>query len=131
MHPYLTELLALELTPCDYVLFGSGPLLARGWIEDVGDLDVLARGRAWERARALGEVEHLAEWNVSVVNIGDVITVGQRWAIGDPDVDELIETADLISGIPCARLEAVVAYKQISDRPKDRAHIQIIESRLS
>jgi hypothetical protein len=109
------------------VLFGSGPLLVRGWIEDVGDLDVLARGAAWAEAQRRGPIEHLEEWDVEVVAIGN-ITIGTQWAIGDIDVDRLIDDAELIEGIPCARLDDVVAYKLISDREKDRLHLTIIES---
>jgi len=74
-HPFLEQLRSLELPVAHHVLFGSGPLLARGWIDDAGDIDVVARGAAWARAQELGEVEYLAEWDVSVVAIGDAITI--------------------------------------------------------
>ncbi len=125
----LEELQSLRLPIGDYVLFGSGPLLARGWIADAGDLDVLARGPAWRRAQQLGPVEYLAEWDVTVVNIGQNISVGTSWGIGDVDPDELIDNAELIDAIPCARLDDVAAYKRIADRPKDREHLAIIEAR--
>ncbi len=120
----------MSLPAGDFVIFGSGPLLARGWIEEAGDLDVVARGAAWDRARELGTIEHLEQWGVTVVNIGRDITVGTRWAIGKVDTDALIDGAEFIDALPFASLEAVVAYKRISDRPKDRVHISIIERRL-
>jgi hypothetical protein len=126
MHLLLRELLDLQLSSGDYVLFGSGPLLARGWIDQVGDLDVIARGPAWEQARALGESRVLPELEIEVVAIGSSITVGTRWAIGEFSADELIETAETISGIPCARLEHVIAYKRLANRPKDRDHLDVI-----
>lgn len=129
-HPLLDELRGLDLPDSEYVIFGSGPLLARGWIAEVGDLDILARGEAWARAQQLGIVEYLDEWDVTVVNIGPNITVGTRWAIGDVDVDALIDGAETVAGLPFAALEAVIAYKRLSDRPKDREHLAIIE-RLS
>lgn len=101
--------------------------MARGWIADVGDLDLLARGDAWARALELGVTEYLSEWDVTVVNLGPDITVGTRWAIGDVDTDELIDTAEIIDGIPFASLDAVVAYKAISRRPKDLDHLEIID----
>ena len=130
MHLLLRELLDLQLSSGDYVLFGSGPLLARGWIDQVGDLDVIARGLAWEQARALGEIKMLPEHEIEVVAIGSSITVGSRWAIGQVSADELIDTAETISGIPCARLEHVIAYKRLADRPKDRDHLAVIARRL-
>lgn len=128
-HPLLEQLRALALPVGDYAVFGSGPLLVRGWIDEVGDLDIVARGPAWERALGLGVEEYLAEWDVTVVNIGTDITVGTRWAIGDVDVDVLIDTADVIDGLPFAALDAVVTYKRISARPKDLAHLAVIEQR--
>lgn len=129
-HPLLQRLRHLELPKGEHALFGSGPLLARGWIDDVGDLDVLARGAAWDRAQVLGELVHLEEYAIDVVHIDEHITVGTRWAIGDFQVDELIDTAEPIAGIPCVRLEHVISYKQIAGRPKDRMHLEVIERNL-
>lgn len=125
----LQELLAVGLPRNDYALFGSGPLLARGWIDVAGDLDVLARGAAWSRASVVGRPEHLELYGVDVVTIGDSITIGTSWGIGDFDVDSLIDEAELIGGIPCVLLEHVIAYKRIANRPKDRMHLKIIDER--
>ena len=103
------ELLAIGLPRADHALFGSGPLLARGWIDGVGDLDVLARGAAWALAQTLGTLERLEPYGVDVVTIGDNITIGRSWGIGEFDVDSLIDEAELIDGIPCVRLEHVIA----------------------
>ena len=120
----------MDLPVGDFVVFGSGPLLVREWITDAGDLDVIARGAAWARAQELGTAEYLEEWGVTVVNIGRNITVGTRWAIGDVDTGTLIDGAELVKGLPFANLAAVVAYKTIADRPKDRVHLEIIEHHL-
>lgn len=47
MHSMLQDLLDLGLATGDHALFGSGPLLARGWIDDASDPDVIARGAAY------------------------------------------------------------------------------------
>ena len=130
-HPLLDELRSLGLPAGDYAVFGSGPLLARGWIADAGDLDVVARGRAWTRAAELGPLVHLAEWHVDVIEIGSAITIGRTWAIGDVDVDDLIDSAEWIDGLPFARLELVADYKRVAGRPKDRDHLAIIERHSS
>lgn len=118
----------LELPPGQYAIFGSGPLIVRGWIEPANDLDIVCRGPAWDKARSLGELVHLDEWDVDVVAVGDGrITFGRRWAIGDFDVDELIDTAEIIQGLPFVALKYVVAYKRIADRPKDRRHLAVME----
>ncbi len=120
---WLDEVLDLGLPSDDFVVFGSGPLLVRGWIDHVGDIDIVARAPAWERAQQLGTLEYLEQWDVFVVSIGRHITVGTRWAIGEVDTDQLIDSAEFISGLPFAPLDAVVAYKRISRRPKDLAHL--------
>jgi hypothetical protein len=130
MHPLILRLLSLSLPPGDWALFGSGPLLLRGWIDDVGDLDVICREAAWEYANAIGELGVLQPDGVEVVNVdGGAITIGTSWRYGDISVSDLIDGAEQIEGIPCVRLEHIVAYKRTAGRPKDRVHLQIIEQR--
>lgn len=108
-------------------MFGSGPLLLRGWITEVGDLDVVSRGEAWIRAQELGTPSIVEDGNTISV-IGDGITVGHTWAFGSVDIDHLIDTAEIIEGVPCVRLEHIIEYKKIADRPRDREHLAIIAS---
>lgn len=127
MHPYVARLVELALPIGDWALFGSGPLFLRGWIDEIADLDVLSRGLAWEKARETGKLTTLPDGN-PLIEIEPGITVGQTWAYGSFDIDELIETAEMIQGVPCVRLEHVVSYKKLADRPKDRVHLAAIES---
>ena len=120
-------LLSLRLPEGDYAVFGSGPLLVRGVIDRAGDLDVICRGAAWEVAQRLGPV--LEQHGVPVVSLFDgLVTLGIRWAIGSFDLSHLIDTAELIDGLPFVRLEHVVAYKRLADRPKDREHLRLLEA---
>ena len=127
-HSLIAQLLNLDLPEGDWALFGSGPLLIRGWIDEVSDLDVISRGAAWDRARRLGRPSLLPDGN-EIVTIGEGVTVGTTWAYGDVDVDHLIDTAEMIDGVPCVTIDHIVAYKLIADRPKDRAHLAVIEAR--
>ena len=131
MKPILRQLLSLGFPKDDYALFGSGPLLVRGWIDEVGDLDVIARGPAWEHALRIGQLHRLETWGIDVVSIREAITVGTAWAIGDFSVDALIDDAELIDGIPCVELRHVISYKRLADRPKDREHLGVIQTHLS
>jgi len=126
-HPLVVELLDLDLPIGDWALFGSGPLLIRGWIDEVGDLDVISRGVAWEKARQMGHLETVAG-GIEIAVVGSHITIGSSWAYGDPDVEHLIDTSEMIDGVPCVTIDHVVAYKRIADRPKDRAHLAVIEA---
>ncbi len=122
------RLKALGLPEGDYAVFGSGPLAARGLIREIGDLDVVARGAAWERARALG-LSDLAPGGDPVVRLGggDIEVFGGwlGW-----DVDALVDRAEVVGGLPFARLEDVLAFKLSHGRPKDLAHARLIEEHL-
>jgi len=103
----------------------------RGWIDEVGDLDVITRGPGWDHALLLGQVSRLEALGIDIVTIGEGITVGTTWGLGDFSVDTLIEEAELINGIPCVQLQQVIAYKRLADRPKDRAHLAAIRAHTS
>lgn len=127
VHPLLRRLRELDFPAEHYAIFGSGPLLVRGWIEDVGDLDLIAREPVLSLALAAGEHLYLEEHDVTVIGIdGGAITVGTSWAYGDFDVDRLIDTAEMIEGFPCVLLEHVAAFKRIAGRAKDMEHLAII-----
>jgi hypothetical protein len=115
---------SLELPPNDHAVFGSGPLIIRGIIEATNDLDVISRGRAWERALSVGELVSLQDGARIVSCFDGAVTVGRSWAYGDFEIDELIDTAEVIDGIPFVRLEHVVRYKEIAARPKDLTHLE-------
>ena len=123
------SLRSLGLPEGDYAVFGSGPLIVRGIIEATNDLDVVSRGAAWVKACELGEMVTLAEHSVDIVSFLDgAITVGTSWAYGNVDIDGLIDTADIIDGLPFARLEHVVNYKKIAGRPKDLEHLRLLKA---
>ena len=125
------SLRSLGLPDGDYAVFGSGPLIVRGIIEATNDLDVISRGAAWEKACELGELVTLAEHNVDIVSFLDgAITIGTSWAYGDVDIDGLIDTANIIDGLPFARLEHVVEYKEIAGRPKDLEHLRLLKASI-
>ena len=128
----LFELLrSMKLPTGHYAVFGSGPLLVRGIIESVNDLDVICRGPAWSRACELGPLVDLHQEEVQIVRTHDgAITFGTSWGYGSFDLTELIDTADLILDLPFVRLEHVIEYKRVANRPKDQAHLDLIEQYL-
>ena len=128
-HPLLVRLRELALPSGEYALFGSGPLLARGLIDAIGDLDVLVRGPAWSAVASQGEIVRLDVYDVDVVTLdGGALTFGRTWGIGSFDVDELIDTADIIGGLPFVAMEHVVAYKRHAGREKDLHHLDLLEA---
>ncbi|MDH3538554.1 MAG: hypothetical protein OEP52_01045 [Acidimicrobiia bacterium] len=115
---------SLELPVSDYAIFGSGPLIVRGIIEATNDLDIVARGEAWEQVRRVGEISTFDDANECVNLFDGRITFGTTWKYGSFDLNVLIDTAEIIDGLPFVLLEHVVTYKQAADRPKDRAHLE-------
>ena len=120
------RLRALDLPLGDYAVFGSGPLAIRSIIDDPTDLDVLCRDRAWELVASRGTPTQLEDGTEIVVLHGGLLTFGRSWAIGDVDVDSLIDTAEVIDGLPFVRIEHVVAYKRERLTPRDREHLELI-----
>lgn len=122
------ELAALALPARDYAVFGSGPLAAHGILEELGDVDVVARGAAWERATELGPVE-VAPYGDPLVRFGDgAVEIFGGWL--GWDIDSIIDGADLINGLPFARLEDVLAFKRFLGRPKDLEHARLLTAYL-
>ena len=118
------KLRSLDLPRGDYTVFGSGPLLVRGIIAEVSDLDVIARGSAWGLAVTTGTELYLAEHGITVASFfAGLVTIGTSWAIGDVDIDDAIDTSEDFDGLPYVRLEHVVAYKRLAARPKDIEHL--------
>ena len=119
---------AVDLPAGDYAVFGSGPLLVRGIIEEATDIDIIARKAAWSQALEQGELTYLPDEGITVAAFFDgALTVGTTWAFGDVDIDDLIDTAELFDGVPFVRIEHVIAFKRVADRVKDHDHLQRIE----
>ena len=112
----------------DYAIFGSGPLIVRGIVEATNDLDIITRGSAWEAVQQIGPTSAFPEGNPYVSLLDGLITFGTTWKYGTFDLDELIDTAEMIGGLPFVRLEHVVAYKRAAGRPKDLEHLAALQA---
>ncbi|MEV7227275.1 hypothetical protein AB0M79_09670 [Polymorphospora sp. NPDC051019] len=123
-HPLFRLLLRLDLPTTDYVVFGSGPLLAYGLRDGIGDLDIVARNRAWNicctvqpprpAPSGLGQMIRLHQGALEVVN---------QWLSPEFETDRLIADSRLVDGIPFASLRDVVASKWLTNRPKDHVDL--------
>ena len=123
------QLRQLDLPVSGYAIFGSGPLAIRGIIPLANDLDILCRRDVWDRVSCLGKTRFLQEYDVTVAELADgAITFGSEWGIGNFDVDELIDTAEVIDGLPFVRLVHVVAYKNIRRSAKDILHLDALNA---
>ncbi|MEU7136296.1 hypothetical protein [Streptomyces sp. NPDC046261] len=121
-------LAALGLPREHYVVCGSAALYVRGLRPRMGDLDVLARGPAWERALTLGDPEPtVSGYGRRVVHPSADIEIMDRWTPGW-STDRLIDEADLIDGVPFMRLGDVLRWKVAAGRPKDVPDIAAIRT---
>ena len=117
----------LDLDRRDFVIFGSGPLLAHGLRRHIRDLDVVARGTAWRRVSQRGLPATGSVNGASMAAFwGGLIQFSPRWISDDWDVDSLIDRAEIFEGLPFAHLADVLRYKQMLNRPKDRSDIQAL-----
>lgn len=108
-----------------YVLFGSTPLGIRG-LKNCRDVDVLLVEDLWEEYRKKNwEVVTLSHGSECLRN-GDV-ELWKDWKPGQWNVDQLIEEAEIIDGLPFVKLESVLEWKKLSGREKDLKDIETIE----
>ncbi|MFF4527574.1 hypothetical protein [Streptomyces bluensis] len=127
-HPFVRELLSLHLPPNDYVVAGSGPLLAHGLRQDVSDLDIVARGDAWKIAVSMAEATQPPSGRgLMVVLFSGDIEIFDQWLPGTRDADDLIDSADFIQQVPFCPLAEVLAWKTRSNRDKDQQDIKLIK----
>jgi hypothetical protein len=114
----------------DFVIFGSGPLLAHGLRQRISDLDVVARGAVWDRVRQRG-IPGIGTINGApmVQFWGGRIQFSSGWISEDWDADDLIDRAENIQGLPFAQLSDVLVYKQALRRPKDGPDIDALITR--
>jgi hypothetical protein len=130
-HPLYKKLQSLNLPTDDYAVFGSGPVFAHGLIDKVGDIDLVARGKAWIMANEVGEkAEPVFGSGHSVKIFGGEIEVHNAWSPGNLNVNDLIDNAKIVEGIRFVDLETVLKWKKLLGREKDKSHIEKIEEYL-
>jgi len=131
-HRLIRLLATLALPPSDYVVTGSGPLLAHGLKDSIHDLDLLARGEAWELAAGKGRmIPSRSGLGCRIVLHHGDIEVFDHWVGGLTDVDALIDSAELIEGVPFLSLADTLTWKRGLGRAKDLLDIALIEHHLA
>ncbi|MDO0926243.1 hypothetical protein QQY24_12685 [Streptomyces sp. TG1A-8] len=111
----------------DYVVAGSGPLLAHGLRDVVDDLDIVARGAARKTVLELGDPQVPPSGHGSMVTLfaGD-LEIFDRWLPDSPGPDRMIEAAECAQGIPFSPLSGVLTWKERLGGQKDQDDIELI-----
>jgi hypothetical protein len=126
-HPYVRQLRRLNLPLGHYTIAGSAPLAARHWITEIGDLDVVAQGPAWQIANKLGRAEPAQYAEAERITLFDGhIEILSDWFPEFGSVSEIIRGSDMIHGLPFMSLHVVAATKKKLGRPRDLTHLQIM-----
>ncbi|MFF0446063.1 hypothetical protein ACFYT4_06560 [Streptomyces sp. NPDC004609] len=122
----------LGLPSGDLLICGSAPLYIRGLRDRITDLDVVARGRAWERALTLGTAHRTPiEGSLSIRPLDGRIEITDEWyesLLGG--VDELFERADVFGGLCFLSLADTVVWKRHLGRDKDREDLRRLAERM-
>jgi hypothetical protein len=129
--PLFDQVRELALRDGDWVIAGSAPMLVHGLIDTINDIDIVARGAAWARACELGDPQPGEHGDRRVRLAGGAIEVFDGWSLMPWSVDRLIGEAQWLEGLPFIPLQRVLEFKRCLARPKDAAHIRLIEARLS
>ncbi len=129
-HPLIEKLLSFDLPKDDFVLAGSAAMYFVG-IKDLGhDLDVIARGEAFEKAKQFGVMDKAPDGSDKVVIEGGKIEIFSLWIGNKEETESIINTGKEIENVKVMWLEEVIKYKKYLNREKDILHIKLIEEYL-
>lgn len=130
--PLMQKLLSLDLPTKDYAVFGSAPMALHGLKNLENDIDVIARGEAWEKAKQSRFPEESPMRFGNFLKLFDgKVEIYHCWFPKDAwNVDELIDGAEIVDGIRYVRLDKVLEYKKYRNSPKDISDIKLIEDYL-
>lgn len=131
-HKLIRLLEGLALPVSDYVVTGSGPLLAHRLKGEIHDIDLVARGRAWEMAAQQSRPRRSKSgFGLRIVLFGGDIEVFDHWIGGLTDIDAMIDSSEFIEGVPFLPLADTLRWKRGLGRAKDLSDVALIERHLA
>lgn len=123
---FLKDLKKLNLTKGKFAIFGSGPLAIRG-IKESGDLDIIVKPELWNNLAKKYKIEKFKDDpKRQFIKIGK-IEIFPSWLPWFKNINELIDSAEFIGGLPYVKLEYVIEWKKGFNREKDKKDIELIE----
>ncbi len=123
----ISQVRALNFPNNSYIVFGSAPLALAG-LREAGDIDFLVSVELFEQLKQLGWQE-LDKGGKDKPLVKDDFEAHKSWEFSsyNPTLEQLLETADVVDGVPFASLQEVRKWKDASGRPKDLTDIALID----
>lgn len=109
----------------EVLVYGSGAMVVRGVKKEASDVDLMAKGKAWEECKKMGKLAECESGIGERVLVGDGVEVFNRcpWE----EMERLFGGSELIEGVRVASLESVKRYKRSMMREKDKKDLSLIE----
>ncbi|MDX1536012.1 MAG: hypothetical protein R3346_04605 [Candidatus Spechtbacterales bacterium] len=122
----------LNLPRGKYAIFGSGPMTIYK-IRDSRDVDIIVTKDLYSIIKNNPEFKEKTWDDGDRYLVKDNIGIFHSWNYGEyrPDVDKLIDQAELVEGIPFVPLQEVLKWKKAFGREKDKKDIQLIEKYIN
>jgi len=129
-HPFYKKFLTIEMPRKDFALFGSAMMYIKNIVEDMHDLDIVARGKAWKKALQKGRQETAMAGDKKVTFFNSDIEIFQNWFgskfPGMFDTNELIDNAETIDGIKVIDLPEVLRWLEKLDVEKYQKRAKLV-----
>jgi hypothetical protein len=123
----------LNLPLGSYAVFGSGPLQIHG-IREAQDIDLVVTTELYESLKQQGDWQEELKPNGQMVLEKDVYDIGVGWqSVGNyqPTTKRLIDTAQIIDGVPFVSLEEFLAWKKQLVGEKHQRDVKLVEAYLA
>lgn len=117
----------LGLKSNEFVIVAGSAMATHG-LKETKDIDLVISPEVYKRLKAEGWEEKFHDSRTSVL-LRDMYDAGTTW--NGMNLEKLLESADLIDGVPIANLQVVLEWKRKMNREKDQKDIAILEHYLS
>ena len=122
MISFFDEYRKLELPKGRHALFGSA-LMSIHNLRRIKDLDIIVKEDVWHELE-LRYRDHIHQDPLQI-KIGN-IKIFKDWPNMTGKIDEMIDNAEMVHGMPFVRFEYVIEWKRFMKRSKDMKDIAMI-----
>ena len=123
----IAKVKARNFPESSYVVFGSAPLAIAG-LREANDIDLLVSEQLFKELKRQGWKE-LDKGASDRPLVHELFEAHKNWDFSfySPTLEQLLERAKVIDGIPFASLDEVRKWKIASERLKDLVDIKLID----